>query len=168
MQPGELCATIIQLDPIKLVGYVPEAEVNKVALGAKAQARMVSGDNVIGEVTFLSRSADPETRTFRVEITVPNGDLKIRDGQTAEILIASDGTQAHLLPASAMTLDDTGALGVRVVNEDRAGFAPISILRDTPDGIWVSGLREAEDIIIVGQEYVIDGVRIDVTYREVN
>jgi multidrug efflux system membrane fusion protein len=47
-------------------------------------------------VTFLSRSADEQTRTFRVEITVPNPDVTIRDGQTADILIQTEGTSAHL------------------------------------------------------------------------
>ncbi len=167
MQPGALCATIIQLDPIKLVGFVPETEVVKVKTGALAGARLTSGREVQGQVTFLSRSADPQTRTFRVEIQVANPDLSIRDGQTAEILISSEGELAHLLPASALTLDDEGALGVRIVDQEVAGFSPISILRDTPEGVWVAGLREIEDVIVTGQEYVIDGVKVDVTYKDV-
>jgi multidrug efflux system membrane fusion protein len=91
MQPGALCAMIIQLDPIKLVGFVPEAQVDRVELGAAAGARLASGRDVMGQVTFLSRSADEQTRTFRVEITVPNPDVTIRDGQTAEILIQTEG-----------------------------------------------------------------------------
>ncbi|MEY8839829.1 efflux RND transporter periplasmic adaptor subunit, partial [Cribrihabitans sp. XS_ASV171] len=77
MQPGSLCATVIQLDPIKLVGFVPEAEVNRVEVGARAGAELVTGGRVQGRVTFLSRSADPTTRTFEVEITVPNPELEI-------------------------------------------------------------------------------------------
>jgi multidrug efflux system membrane fusion protein len=99
MQPGAPCATIIQLDPMKLVGFVPEAQVDRVELGAMAGARLASGPEVTGRVTFLSRSADERTRTFQVEITVPNPDLAIRDGQTADILVQTDGTLAHLLPA---------------------------------------------------------------------
>ncbi|MEM9584929.1 MAG: efflux RND transporter periplasmic adaptor subunit [Pseudomonadota bacterium] len=166
LQPGSACATIIQLDPIKLVGFVPEDQVAKLETGALAGARLVSGREVQGRVTFLSRSADMETRTFRVEIQVPNPDLTIRDGQTAEIIIASDGTSAHLIPASAMTLNNDGALGVRLAVDGKAQFAPITILRDTVDGVWVDGLDPETEIITVGQEYVIDGVSIDVTYEE--
>lgn len=166
LQPGGMCATIIQLDPIKLIGFVPENEVAKIELGALAGARLVSGREVQGKVTFLSSSADMETRTFRVEIKVPNADLLIRDGQTAEIIIAADGKTAHLIPASAMTLNDDGALGVRLAVDNKAQFAPVTILRDTVDGIWVDGLEQNADIIVVGQEYVVDGVAIDVTYRE--
>lgn len=169
LQPGNACATVIQLDPIKLVGFVPETDVARVQLGALAGARLASGDEVRGEVTFISRSADMTTRTFRVEIDVPNVDLSIRDGQTAEMLVAAEGQLAHLIPQSALTLNDEGDLGVRTVGEgNRAGFTPVAVIRDTPQGIWVSGLPETIDIITVGQEFVIDGVRVEPTYEEVD
>ena len=167
LQPGAPCATVIQLDPIKLVGFVPETEVDRISVGALAGARLATGREVQGTVSFLSRSADPQTRTFRVEMDVPNADLSIRDGQTAEILIESEGEQAHLLPGSAMTLDDNGRLGVRIVGEgDVAMFVPVNFLRDTVEGVWLAGLPEEVAVIVSGQEYVTDGVAMAVTYRE--
>lgn len=167
LQPGGLCATVIQLDPIRLVGFVPETEVDRITPDAMAGARLATGQEVTGRVTFISRSADPMTRTFRVDIDVPNADLAIRDGQTAEIAIAAQGTRAHLLPQSALTLNDDGALGVRLVGADQqAVFAPVSLLRDTAQGVWVSGLDDKVDVIVVGQEYVTDGVPVIPTYRE--
>lgn len=169
LQPGAHCATIIQLDPIKLVGFTPETEVDRVTVGAMAGARLSSGREVVGRVIFLSRSADPQTRTFRVEIEVPNKGLAIRDGQSAEILVASEGTSAHLLPQSSLTLNNHGTLGVRYVdNQSIVGFAPVTILRDSNDGIWVTGLPDTVDVIISGHEYVVAGVKIDATYREVS
>jgi len=166
---GGVCATVIQLDPIKVVGYVPETQVNRVSLGSLAGARLSDGREVRGRVTFLSRSADPQTRTFRVDIEVANEDMGIRDGQTAEILIASSGTRAHLLPQSALTLDDGGRLGVRIVeNGDTVAFKPITLVRDTAEGVWITGLPETVDVIVVGQEYVVDGVKVLPTYREVS
>ncbi len=167
LQPGSLCATVIQLDTIKLVGYVPEAAINRLSLGSNAAARLVTGQQVSGKVTFISRSADENTRTFEVEITVPNPDLAIRDGQTAEIMIASEGTKAHQLPQSALTLNNEGQLGVRVVRADStAGFVPVTLLRDEAAGVWLDGLPEQADVIVVGQDFVTDGVKVDPTYRE--
>ncbi|RKF16664.1 efflux RND transporter periplasmic adaptor subunit [Roseovarius spongiae] len=167
LQPGALCATVIQLDPIKLVGYVPETEVAKVAPGAEAHAALVSGQEVTGEVSFISRDADPETRTFRIEIMAPNPDLALRAGQSAEIAIASDGTDAHLLPQSALTLNDDGALGVRVVSDDSsADFTPVTLIRDTVRGVWVAGLPAQADVIVIGQEYVTSGVPVKPSYRD--
>ncbi len=167
MQPGSLCATVIQLDPIKLVGFVPETEVNRVQVGAEASAQLVTGRQVEGRVTFLSRSADETTRTFEVEITVPNPDLTIRDGQTATIRIAAEGAKAHLLPQSALTLNNEGQLGVRTIGAgDVVDFMPVRVLRDTADGVWIGGLPEKTDIIVVGQEFVTRGVTVAPTYQE--
>lgn len=167
LQPGSLCATVIQLNPVMLVGYVPETEVSRVETGALAVADLASGGTVEGEVVFLSRKADPTTRTFRVDIKVPNPDLTLRDGQTAEITIAADGTKAHLLPQSSLTLNDEGTLGVRLVrDDDSAGFAPVTLLRDNPNGVWLAGLPDQANVIIIGQEYVTEGVKVDPTYRE--
>lgn len=166
LQPGSLCATIIQLDRIKLVGFVPETMVDRVKVGATAGARLASGREVLGKVTFLSRSADPTTRTFRVDVEVDNPDLSIRDGQTAEIAIQSDGETAHLLPQSSLTLNDEGSLGVRLVEDNIAVFAPVDVIRDTTEGIWIAGLDQNVAVIVVGQEFVTDGVRLEVTYQE--
>lgn len=167
MQPGTLCATVIQLNPIKVVGFVPETEVNRVTVGSLAGARLATGLEVQGRVTFLSRSADPTTRTFEVEITVANDELLIRDGQTATIGIASDGTLAHLLPQSSLTLNNDGQLGVRAVGSDNiVQFHPVTLIKDQADGVWVTGLSERTDVIVVGQEFVTQGVRVVPTYEE--
>ncbi|MEM7616739.1 MAG: efflux RND transporter periplasmic adaptor subunit, partial [Pseudomonadota bacterium] len=110
LQPGGACATLISLNPIKLVGFVPEQDVERLDFGAPAGARLITGQVLSGQVSFLSRSADEVTRTFRVEIQVPNEDQSIRDGVTAEIMIGLDGATGHLVPQSALTLNDTGEL----------------------------------------------------------
>ncbi len=167
MQPGTPCATIIQLDPIKLVGFVPEADVSKVDVGAIAGARLTTGEEVQGRVTFVSRSADETTRTFRVEAEVANDDLAISDGRTVEMLVAAEGRTAHLIAQSSLTLDDEGVLGVRTIDTDNiASFLPVTLLRDTAEGVWVTDLPDEVDIITVGQEFVTDGVRVTPTFAE--
>jgi len=167
LQPGGLCATVIRLDPMMLVGFVSETQVARIEQGARATGRLASGETVAGEVIFISRSADPATRTFRVDVEVPNPELKLRDGQTAEIQIDAEGTDAHLLPQSALTLNDEGRLGVRTVGaQKRVAFVPVTLVRDTPQGVWVTGLAERAEVIVVGQEYVTDDVRVDPEYRE--
>jgi len=82
--------------------------------------------------------------------------------------VASDGRQAHLVPQSSLTLNDAGALGLRTITaENTALFMPVTLLRDTVDGVWVADLPDTVNIITVGQEFVIDGVPVAPTYREV-
>lgn len=161
---GGLCATVIALDPIKLVGFVPETEVDRIVPGALVGARLATGLEITGQVSFLSRAADPATRTFRVEAEVPNPDLAIREGQTIEMVIRAEGAKGHLLPASALTLNDAGTLGLRLVVEGRARFFAVTLLRDTPDGVWLTGLPDTAEVIVVGQEYVTEGTPLAVSY----
>ena len=168
LQPGALCAKIIQLNPIKFVGFVPETELGRIIKGSTATAKLINGQEIQGTVTFVSRSADQTTRTFRVEIEADNADLSISKGQTSEILIASDGTQAHLLPQSALTLDDSGALGVRTVDDkSQVLFFATDLIRDTIKGVWLKGLPEKANVIVLGQEYVTDGVEVQQVFQEV-
>jgi multidrug efflux system membrane fusion protein len=166
LQPGSECATVIALDPIKLIGFVPETAVDKVKVDAPVGARLLTGQEVAGRVTFVSRSADPDTRTFLVEAEVPNADLSFRDGITAEIRVALERTPAHLVPQSALTLDDAGRLGLRAVVDDTARFMPVEVVRDAVDGVWVTGLPESLDVIVVGQDFVTDGQPVAASFRE--
>ena len=169
LQTGGLCATVIRLDPMVLVGFVPETQVNEVERAAPAVAELSSGDQVEGKVVFVSRAADETTRTFRVEVEVPNPDYLLRDGQTAEIRIQAEGQEAHLLPQSALTLNDDGMLGVRVVSEaSQAEFVQVRLLRDTPTGVLITGLPESAEVIIIGQEFVGDGVPVDPSFQELS
>lgn len=170
LQPGSLCATVIQLDPIKLVAFVPETEVARVILGAPARATLATGQtDVTGQVTFISRSADEMTRTFRVEIEVANANQTISDGQTAEILIAGEGAKAHLLPQSALTLNDDGILGIRSVDDAAiVAFHPVDLLRDTPDGVLLGGLPNTLNVIVLGQEYVIAGIKVAPSFEDLS
>ena len=165
MQTGAPCGTLLALNPIKLIGYATETQVSKIKVNTTAGARLISGDTVSGTVSFISRSADPTTRTFLVETTVPNENYEIREGSTADIYISLSGAKGHLLPQSSLTLNSSGVLGVRIALNDKAKFIPINIIRDAEEGVWVTGLPDTVDVIIVGQEYVTDNSNIKVSYK---
>ncbi|WP_363317601.1 efflux RND transporter periplasmic adaptor subunit [uncultured Aliiroseovarius sp.] len=169
LQPGATCATVVQYDPVRVVGYVSELQVDKLTPGLEATVRLASGRDLTGAVSFVADTADPVTRTFRVDVEVaqlPDAAL-VRAGQTAEVVITGNGLEAHLLPQSALTLDDDGQLGVRIVNPDgTAGFAIVTMIRDSVEGVWVSGLDANAEVIVIGQHYVIDGVALNITYQE--
>ncbi|MCC5984447.1 MAG: efflux RND transporter periplasmic adaptor subunit [Rhodobacteraceae bacterium] len=166
LQPGALCATVIKMDPIRLVGFVSESQVDRLEHGALAGGRLASGREVMGRVRFVARTADAATRTFRVEVEVENPDNAIREGQSAEMLIQAAGQEGHLLPGSALTLNDDGALGLRAIDDDdRVVFKPVTVLRDTTEGVWLAGLPDSVNAIVVGQEFVREGVQVHVTWR---
>jgi len=81
--------------------------------------------------------------------------------------ISAAGLAAHLVPQSALTLDDEGQIGLRLLGANsRAEFAPVQVLRDTREGIWVAGLADEVDIIVVGQDFVKAGVLVAASFEE--
>ena len=163
LNTGAVCATIIDPDPMRLIGEVSEKEINFVKVGANASAELISGRKVEGVGSFVSTSANRGTRTFRVEIEVKNSDRSIRDGVSAQIEIAGDTILAHKISPSILMLGEAGELGIRTVNEEnQVEFKKIEILEDSMDGIWISGLPRNIRIITIGQEYVFQGQIVNV------
>ena len=163
LAPGQSCGTVIELDPLLIVGDVPETEVGKLRVGALAQATLVSGQAIAGRVRFVARDADPATRTYRVEVTAPNRGETVQSGLSAQVKIGAGVGPAHLIPVSALVLDAGGRQGVRYVPADgKVTFASVTVLEETPLGVWVSGLRGDVRLITVGQSYVSEGQRVRV------
>jgi multidrug efflux system membrane fusion protein len=166
LSPGQPCGTMIELDPLLIVGDLPETEASKVKVGAAATARLVSGEVVQGHVRFVARDADPTTRTYRVEIVAANPGYKTGSGLSADIRIGGGVGPAHLVPVSALVLDSAGRQGVRYVMADnRVAFAPVTVLEQAPQGVWVAGLNGETRLITVGQAYVSEGQRVRVSVR---
>lgn len=158
---GDPCVQVVDLSRLRASGYVGEQDVDRIALGQHVTLRLVNGREADGEVSFIARVADPDTRTYEVEVTLPNADGRLRAGMTAEMRIDLPPTRAHRIPQSALTLDDEGRLGVRLAEDGRAVFRPVSILRDETHGVWVTGLPDTARVIVAGQEFVRDGGRIE-------
>lgn len=164
LSPGQSCGTLIELNPLLVVGDVPETETAKLRVGAPASARLVSGQMLSGRIRYVAHDADPQTRTYRLEVSVANPGMQVRSGLSADVHIGAGAGPAHLVPASALVLDARGRQGVRTVGDgDRVIFTPIEVLAETLDGVWVSGLTGAVRLITVGQSYVADGQKVRVT-----
>jgi len=159
--PGSLLFTIIDLNPIKVQGYLSEFDVNKVNLSTKAVIENTNGIKKEGKISFISPSAETSTRTFEITIEADNSDLSFKSGITTKITIAGSELKAHKIPPSILTLQDDGTVGVKAVNNDNiVVFFPTTSVKDTIDGIWVSGLPDTVKLIVTGQEYVAIGESI--------
>ena len=161
LERGQVCATIIQLNPISFIAGVPEYDINKVRVGQKVNLELVTGQKINGKLTFVSKSASPDTRTFIVESQIENPQGLVKDGLTANMTIEIDKVKAHKISPSILLLNDGGKLGIRiVVNSKIAKFIEITILEDSEEGLWVTGIPEEVEIIIQGQGFVEDGQEV--------
>ena len=165
VQPGQLCAQIVELNPLKISAVITESEISKISLGSDARVTLVNGDRLKGEITYLSHQADPVTRSYRVEATVQNPQLKFLAGMSGRLQVEGQLVNAHLISASLMLLDDQGRLAVRAVNKQGlVSTLSITSVGESSDGVWVAGLPDRVALVTLGQNYVAEGEQVKVSF----
>ncbi|HEY1612668.1 MAG TPA: efflux RND transporter periplasmic adaptor subunit [Rhizomicrobium sp.] len=160
MVVGDKCALLIAPEPFLAIGQVSEHDIASIKPGDPASATLVTGEIVQGKVRFVGDRADASTRTFKLEVELPNPDARLRDGVSADIHIPVRALKAVKISPGILVLDDTGVVGVRTVESGIVHFKPVQIVSDGPDGMWVSGLPNGAMVITVGQEFVSEGSHV--------
>ena len=158
---GSPIVNIVDLSPIEIVGFLTEKQLEYVDENAQVQVKLLKGLQITGDVTFIASAANEETRTFKTEITVVNEDHQIKEGLTATLLIPVQEMKAYKVSSSILSLSDDGTVGVKTVNaDDIVEFAPVRLLKDTPEYLWIGGLPDQVQVITVGQEFVVPGQHV--------
>ena len=162
VRAGDEVARIGDYDPVVVTIQVSEREISRVDEGVVADIELISGITLPGVVSRIATTADPGTRTFEVELKVPNEGSLIRDGMTAKVQLPSQEVFAHQITPALLALNDAGQVGVKTLNaENVVEFHPIQIVEDRADSMWVSGLPRDATLIVVGQAFVAPGVKVE-------
>ncbi len=167
---GAVCASVIDVNPMLLVGFIPEQDVASLSVGSSVTAEILSGEQVSATVTFLSRNADDVSRSYRLEAEIDSAGEVLRSGITADLLVSAAELEAHLIPASALTLDDNGIMGVKLIdNAGKVSFENVTIVGDDTNqlnpGIWVTGLSGDVNLVTLGQEIVFPGQTVNANFE---
>ena len=141
-----------------IIADISEKLISQTKIGAKAHAVLQGGRRLEGKISYISSIADVNTRTFRIELEVPNPNYDIRDGITAELFLQGDETQAQKISPATLVLNDKGLVGVRVVDvKNQVQFKEAEILGNHENGIWITGVPSHYKIITKGHEFVAAG-----------
>ncbi len=161
VMPGEKVYEIIDLSSLKIFGYINENEILDISLENKVEVTILD-EKVDGTIDYISPISDPETKTFEIVVKVENKDLRYKDGLSSIISIVKGNVLAHKISPSILALGDSGELGVKVIGSNNTvQFKKINVIEDTSDYMLVSGLSKKEKIIIVGQQYVSVGEKVN-------
>jgi multidrug efflux system membrane fusion protein len=159
---GREIAQLITLDPMLAVVEVAERKLGGIHVGGTAEVRLVTGQTGRGRIRFVASMASPQTRTYRVEVELPNADGAIPDGITAEVTLPMTAEPAARVPRSALTFSSAGDLGVRTVGDNgKVAFVPVGIVEDEQSNMWVSGLADGAQVITQGQDFVSEGQLVE-------
>ncbi|CAI8421577.1 MAG: Toluene efflux pump periplasmic linker protein TtgD [Porticoccaceae bacterium UBA1117] len=161
IMPGQLCATVVELSPLKIEALATELDVNTLALDDEAAVVIAGQAYSDAKISYLAHQANPSTRGYRVEALMSNPGQVIRAGVTAQLNVQIEARAAQLIPASSILLSDRGSTIVRVLGADQTVFsAEVTVVGETSEGVWVVGLPKEVVLVTVGQNYIIDGERV--------
>jgi membrane fusion protein, multidrug efflux system len=164
---GRELAKVVALDPMLAVVEVAERKLAGIKVGEPAKVQLVTGETAAGRIRFVAKTASQSTRTYRVEVELPNPDGAIPDGITAEVSVQLAHEAATRLPRSALTISSNGDIGVRSVGANgRVGFMPVSVVEDQQSQMWVAGIPDRTRVIIRGQDFVRDGQVVEAIEAE--
>jgi HlyD family secretion protein len=165
--PGTTGTPLFRLDRSDIVTVavgVPEADAPRVNPGDAAQIRLqtLGGTTVEGRVTRVSWSLDPETRTLRAEIDLPNPDGLLRPGLYAYVtIIADEHENALTVPSSAVVRDGADTFCV-ILEDGRARRRPVTVgLSDGQRTEIVTGLAEQDQVVEANAASLADGQPIE-------
>ena len=161
VMPGERVYELIDLSSLEIYGYINENEILNISTKNEVDVTIL-GEEVQGFIDYVSPISDPETKTFEIVVKVKNKDLRYKDGLSSMISINKGEVLAHKISPSILALGEEGQLGVKVITKgNEVEFKDITIIEDTSEYMLVTGLSEKEKIIIVGQQYVSNGEKVN-------
>ena len=164
LKKGDKIVKIVDLDPIFLTTTVSERYINQLELKQEGQVNLKNGSQNIGKINYISSTADPQTKKFKVQIELKNTNKRILSGITGEVLISLNPKESFFIPSSIISLDENGNIGIKIVNtKNEVDFLKISIVSDTGSGYWIKSENKKNLTVITrGQDYVLKGDIVEI------
>ena len=151
-----------------VAGQVAEKSISTISLHDEVDVTLITGEQYQGVVSFIGHAPDLTTRTFPIEVTINNPGARIRAGLTSEMRVPIGAESVHLISPASLVLNDSGAVGVHVVDdESRVRFLPVQVVDESPSGVMVNGLPPQVNLITVGQEEVFEGQIVKMDYTPI-
>jgi membrane fusion protein (multidrug efflux system) len=175
---GVVLATVVQLDPIRVIfsigerEYLNYAQRNRIAAEPTLTPRIkLANDRAYehaGTFDLIDNEVDPATGTINIRVTFPNPDRLILPGQFVNVILTNKKPEKRILiPQAAIQENQTGPFVLVVDSEDRVSARPIKTgQRVGPAIVALEGLDAGETIVVEGIQKVRPGAKVKTTQRE--
>ena len=167
VSPGQPAFTLADTSAVKAVFGVPDSSV----IGLKRSGSVPLSVEAIptqfsGTITSIAAAADPATRLFLIEATVPNPSGVLRPGMIATVYLRSSGPSqpVAVVPLSAIvrSKEEAGGFSVMVVRMNRVRSQAVSLAATYGDQIAVTGVQLGELVVSSGASLLFEGELVEV------
>ena len=176
--PGTVAFSVADVGSVKAAFGVPDVVLPRVHLGAPLSitSEAYPNEKFEGHISLIAPSADPRSRVFEVDVTIPNADGRLKPGSVAALALDSAGEPATdaapLIPLSAIVRAPKRASGgsqFAVFVVDKTTGHPIVHARDVELGEYLGrvipvqrGLTGGETVVVQGAGLLSDGETVEV------
>jgi len=175
---GTELMTVVDLDPIKVEVQVLEAQLGLISEGRRAEVAFAAfpGETFVGRIETMNPVVDPDSRTGRVTVVIPNPRNRIRPGMYAEVSLDAEALPDRvIIPREALlqrsrgggelfpvvfVYEEQNGVGLakwRYVNPGRESDTQVEIMREGPEQDFV---EPGEVVLIDGHHYLAHDTRV--------
>jgi multidrug efflux system membrane fusion protein len=161
---GDDIAMIADLDPLIVRAHATEQQISQLSVGQVARVSLLNGEQAEGELRYIASVGNDATNTFKIEVAIDNKKARLFAGLSSELTIDLTKMSAIKISPALLALDEQGNIGVKSVKNSIVHFTPIQIIKSENDGVWLTGLGEKADIIVLGQGFVRAGDKVEAIF----
>ena len=163
--PGAPIVSLVNMFRIKIEAGIPENYVNRIKRGdsVKVVFKDLQNAEYRAVLSYVGSTITSDNRTFPIEIHIHNSENKIKPELSAQVFIQKEKfSSAIIIPEEVITKTDLG-YAVFIEKDGIAKMRIIDIINRSNNKIAVkSGLSEGENLIYVGFQNLVDGIKIKV------
>lgn len=156
-----------QDDPIRVFVDVPQsaaADLMKVGVPASISSNDLSGRPISGAITRTSDAIDPQARTFRVEVDIPNPDRRLVPGLYVQVAFQLQNGGMSQVPAAALLFGSQGPRVALVDGDATVRFRAVTIGRDDGDKVELSsGVSNGDRLVLNISNQIFEGEQVRVS-----
>ena len=161
--------SLMDLSKVKIRVNASEQEVTKIRNGQKVYVYLdvYPGKTFVGKVFAVNQAANALTRTFEIQMVVPNQQGLLKAGMFARVdIVLQDKKEVIVIPIDAL-LGNEGNRYVYVVKKDTAVMRPVSLGIIQNDRVEIlSGLAQGDELVVVGQQMLHQGAKVNLVGGE--
>ena len=158
---------IMQIDPLKVIANISEQYFPNVKVGmpVKLAVDIFPDEEFTGTVSLIYPALDPTTRTFKVEVKVPNAKRTLRPGMYARTTFDMGSKEGVMVPDVAVQKQVGSAeryLYV-IVGDSVAERRSVKVGRQVGDRVDIlSGIEAGEPVAVTALSKLFDGAKVDI------
>lgn len=155
-----------QIAPVKVMINVSEAQFKEIRKGMEVDITLdvYPGDKFTGRVSLIYPTIDQASRTFPVEVSIPNTDRRVRPGMFARVTM-SLGVQNHVVAPDRAIVKQAGAGDryIYVYKDGKVSYQKVELGRRLGESYEViSGVADGDQVVVTGQTRLNNGVQVEI------